>query len=193
MFLALHCWAWPAVIFWSLVPEHAVRHAFPAFPAWAGLAALVWLAWIEGRLRWHVPRLAPRSAFACLVLVWLVAKVIFVHEVVPARNAGRDPRAKGEAIAALVPPSATLFLCRLKDEGIMFYFGRHVHRVESPEQLPVSSQPLYCIWDQAEWRALEASPGNELILGLQDEQGAPIYLSRRAGNSITRQASILGN
>jgi hypothetical protein len=75
----------------------------------------------------------------------------------------------------------------------MFYFGRHVYRVESPLQLPVSSQPLYCIWDQAEWRLLEGFPGNELILRLQDEQGAPIYLSRRGGNSIDRQASIVGN
>src|SRR5262249_35931945 len=38
-----HCWIWPNVIFWSVIPEHAVRHSFPIFPGVAGLAAMVWI------------------------------------------------------------------------------------------------------------------------------------------------------
>jgi len=33
---ALHCWTWPNLLFWSIIPEHAPRHSFPLFPAIAG-------------------------------------------------------------------------------------------------------------------------------------------------------------
>src|SRR5262249_33687068 len=38
---ALHCWAWPNLFFWTVIPGHAVRYCLPLFPAIAGLAALV--------------------------------------------------------------------------------------------------------------------------------------------------------
>jgi 4-amino-4-deoxy-L-arabinose transferase-like glycosyltransferase len=121
---ALHCWAWPNLLFWSVIPEHAQRHSFPLFPAFAGLAALVWLAWLTGRLCWPAIRVRPAPVLVGLLVLWLVAKVVFVEGLVPARNHGRAPRAKGEQLAALVPAGRTLYVFRLKDEGIMFYYGR---------------------------------------------------------------------
>ncbi len=194
---ALHCWTWPNLVFWSVIPEHATRHSFPLFPGVTGLAALVWIAWIrsgrfslrgatggseEARRRW-----TPRRVLVGLVACWLVAKVVFVHEVVPRRNPTRQPQAKGEQLAALVPPSQPLYLFRLKDEGVMFYFNRShpargpqpaVLRLPDPDHLPLTGTPLYCILDEAEWRAGLPGVATDVLLSLTDEQGAPIVLVR---------------
>jgi hypothetical protein len=191
---ALHCWAWPNLFFWSIIPEHALRHSFPLFPALSGLAAMVWLAWLEGRLTWSVPRVRPRWLLVGLLVAWLAAKVAFVEGVVPARNVGRAPRAKGEELASLVPAGETLYVFRLKDEGIMFYYGRRhpvpgsgpsVVRLHDREDLPSLSEPMYCILDESEWRqwtgaAAAAGRRPEALLHLADEQGDPIVLVRVA-------------
>jgi 4-amino-4-deoxy-L-arabinose transferase-like glycosyltransferase len=189
---ALHCWTWPNLLFWSVIPEHAMRHSFPLFPGISGLAAMVWLAWLTGRLRWPVPRVRAGPVFVGMVAAWLVAKVIFIEAWVPRRNTGRAPRAKGEEIAAIVPADQTLYVFQLKDEGIMFYYGRQrpatrpgppVVRLPRPEDLPSHSEPVYCILDKDEAEQWKAA---EVLLRLEDEQGAPIALVRMApaGRSI---------
>ena len=210
---ALHCWLWPNLVFWSLVPQHAVRQSFPLYPAIAGLAAMVWLAWLTQRLAWPLrevvgalrvpfiplhkrtahgvcllqpPTRGLKTVLVGVLAIWLVVKVCFVHVVVPERERGREPRQKGEQIAALVPPDRTLYLFRLKDEGIMFYYGRPAQRLSSPAQLPSSHRPEYCIFDEAEWRALQAYGAFEKILELRDEQGAPIVLAIRNHESRFR-------
>src|SRR5262249_21744553 len=162
----MHCWTWPNVFFWSIIPEHAPRHSFPLFPGIAGLAAFVWVAWLTGKMPWpltaskvvdadrqsrssagvftkrwrRVTGMAlrfgakPGSVLLGMLTLWLVAKVAFVEVVVPARLHNREPRAKGERLAALVPPDKTLYLSKLKDEGIMFYYRRNVRRLDSFEQ-----------------------------------------------------------
>lgn len=172
----LHCWIWPNLLFWSVVPEHAIRQAFPLLPGIAGLAAMVWLAWWTGRLEWPWPRVPPIKALVAALCCWLVVKLLFVHVVIPARNQGREPRVKGAQLAAHVPIRATLYVFRLKDEGIMFYFGRSARRLSGPEQLPCSAEPLYCILEEAEWRTWTRPA--ESVLSLNDEQGAPLRLVR---------------
>jgi 4-amino-4-deoxy-L-arabinose transferase-like glycosyltransferase len=178
---ALHCWVWPNVIVWSLMTEHAPRQSFPLFPAVAGLAALVWLAWLDGKLAWRLRRLSPAKALVALLVVWLAAKAVFVHAWVPHRNANRQPRAKGELLASLVPAGRTLYLFRLKDEGIMFYYGRQVVRLASPADLPSPGEPVYCILEQSEWEQWGASRPAEAVQRLRDEQGARIVLVRVGG------------
>jgi hypothetical protein len=111
-----------------------------------------------------------------LVVLWLIVKLAFVHAVVPERNRNRVPRAKAGAVAALVPEGKTLYLFRLKDEGIMFYYGRAVRRFASPAQLPSSGEPLYCILDKSEWEQFAGRV--DVLLHLEDEQGDPIVLVR---------------
>jgi 4-amino-4-deoxy-L-arabinose transferase-like glycosyltransferase len=188
---ALHCWAWPNLLFWSIIPEHAQRHSFPLFPAFSGLAALVWVAWLTGRLRWPGVRVRPAPLLLGLLGLWLVAKVMFVEVLVPARNHERAPRAKGEELAALVPAGQPLYVFHLKDEGIMFYYGRRhplggadppVQRLSGPEKLPSPGEPVYCILEEPEWRrwraAVRPSGTAEALLYLTDEQGGPIVLVR---------------
>jgi 4-amino-4-deoxy-L-arabinose transferase-like glycosyltransferase len=176
----LHCWVWPNLLFWSIIPEHAPRHSFPLYPGIAGLAALVWLAWLRGLLPWRL-RLRPKQVLVGAVAVWLAVKLAFVHVLIPHRNVDREPRGKGQLLASLVPVGKILYLFHLKDEGIMFYFGREVRRLPSFEHLPSSGVPVYCILDAVEWERCRTSRRVTLVQQLRDEQGDPIVLVRLAG------------
>jgi 4-amino-4-deoxy-L-arabinose transferase-like glycosyltransferase len=187
---ALHCWTWPSLCFWTLIPEHAIRHSFPLFPGIAGLSAFVWLGWIRGEAigsgffgeRWlYFPWCRPiwkppALPFTLLLALWLLIKLAFVHLVIPARNVNREPRAKGQLLARLVPEGQVLYLFRLKDEGIMFYYQRPVRRLPDPTCLPSTLKPLYCILDRSEWRGWKPNRPAEALQELTDEQGAPIVL-----------------
>jgi 4-amino-4-deoxy-L-arabinose transferase-like glycosyltransferase len=54
----MHCWLWPNVVVFTMLPDHGTRHSFPLFPAITILAGLVWGMALERRLpevlaRWH--------------------------------------------------------------------------------------------------------------------------------------------
>jgi hypothetical protein len=200
----MHCWTWPNLLFWSVIPEHAARHSFPLCPGIAGLAALAWIAWLRGKFTivdWGLPLWSGVSAgvkaavethkakiLVGLVVCWLLVKLAFVNWMIPQRNPGRKPRATGEQIAAAVPPGQPLYLFRLKDEGILFYFGRKrlggtdgppARRLSGPEHLLSHREPMYCILDDNEWRQWQGPRRAEVILdNLVDEQKAPIWLVR---------------
>jgi hypothetical protein len=174
----LHCWTWPNLLFWSVVPGHHLRHALPLQPGLAGLAALVWIAWLDGRLRWSMPVLRPRAVFLSLIALWLAAKLVFVTLIVPARDAHRAPRAIGQQIANVVPPGCTLYLFRLKDEGILFYYGRPARRLPAPCYVPASEHADYCLLVESEWQQATLAQCVDILIPLQDEQGRPIVLAR---------------
>jgi 4-amino-4-deoxy-L-arabinose transferase-like glycosyltransferase len=202
---ALHCWVWPNLFFWSIIPEHASRHSAPLFPGIAGLAAMVWIALLSGKLQiigWALSSRPTcgvmgletstrptgnrwRFGLMSIVACWLVVKLVFIHVVIPQRNPARAPKAKGEQLAALVPPGKTLYLFHLKDEGIMFYYSRQrspdappVLRLHKPAELPSSDGPVYCILEKPEWDEWSEPRRAEALLHLEDEQKAPIVLVR---------------
>jgi hypothetical protein len=168
---------------------------------------MVWLAWLTGRLRWPLPRVAPVRVFVGLLAAWLVVKVGFVHAWVPIRDgnangvlrafgmpgkAARDPHVKGEQIAALVPADQPLYLFRLKDEGVMFYYARcHpdgaadrvVRRLHRTEDLPSTAELVYCILSEDEWLAWDRRRPAEVLSRLTDQQDAPIVLIAVRGTS----------
>jgi exodeoxyribonuclease VII large subunit len=201
----LHCWAWPSLLFWTLTPGHAIRNSLPLYPALAGFAALWFVSRARSDLIDHfargervtsVPRCSvspgdARPSLAILLAVagcWLVVKIVFIHAVVPARLAGRDARAKGEHIAAHVPANAVLYLFQVKDEGVMFYYGRDVRRLRSLEQLPSTTKPLYCILNGAEWRAWQQPV--DWSLEMTDAQGDPLILVRLPATGERRVANL---
>jgi hypothetical protein len=198
---ALHCWAWPSLLFWSVIPEHALRHSFPLCPGVAGLAALVWIAWLTGRLRWPLRRVKPASLLLGMIAAWLVVKAAVVVLWVPERDGqthylpafiraprgARDPLGKGRQIAALVPPGEPLYLFRLKDEGIMFYYSRShpaseadrvVRRLGGAEALRSRTEPVYCMVTAEEWRRWDPRRAGEVLLRLPDQQGDGVLLLR---------------
>jgi 4-amino-4-deoxy-L-arabinose transferase-like glycosyltransferase len=172
----LHCWTWPNLVFWSIVPGHHLRHALPLQPGLAGLAALVWIAWIEGRLRWPLPRLRPASGFLALLTLWLAIKIAFVTLIAPARDGLRAPSLKGQLLAATVPPERMLYLFQLKDEGILFYYGRPARRLPAPAFLPAQERSAYCLLTESEYRQWSGPRPAEVLLRLSDEQQHPIVL-----------------
>ncbi len=167
----LHCWTWPNLLFWTVVPGHHLRHSLPLQPGLAGLAAMVWIAWLDGRLRWPLPAVRPGRVFLALLVLWLAVKLVFVQGIAPNRNPGREPRSRGEQIAALVPPGETLYLFRVKDEGILFYYGRPARRLSGPACLPASGATVYCLLVESEYRQWACPRCAEVLLRLCDEQG----------------------
>ena len=174
----LHCWAWPHVLFWSLPKEHTPRHSFPLFVGIAVLAALVWLAWYRGQLAWRWPVVRPVRLLTAALVLWLGAKIAFVEVVMPHRNAARQPRAKGSLLAALVPVDEILYLFRLKDEGILFYYGRPALRLHEPSQLPTGDGGVYCILTLPEWENWRCERRADEVRRFADEQGDPVVLVR---------------
>jgi 4-amino-4-deoxy-L-arabinose transferase-like glycosyltransferase len=170
----MHCWLWPNLLFWTVIPEHATRHSFPMIPAISGLSAFVICGWMA-RPGWRFP--LPATILACTLVFWVGTKLVFVHAVSAARIEHREARVKGEAIASLVPSDQVLYLFRLKDEGILFYYRRPALRMTDPGQLPDGL--AYCILNASEWENWRAAFGMELVRGLEDEQGDPIYLVRK--------------
>ena len=231
---ALHCWAWPNLLLWTLLPDHATRHSFPLFPGISGLAALAWAAHLDARgsdrgAAWFAGSAAlalalfalgapiaavaglallpsdawglvlvlavlalgvaawglrgfwnrqPAVVLVSIILTWVVVKLAFVHCYVPLRNHGRQPREKAAVLAEHVPPHQTLYVFLLKDEGIMFYYGRPVVRLRGWNELPRDAGQVWCILQQQEYEALPQHRQWTLrhSVALRDEQGDPIVL-----------------
>lgn len=173
----LHCWAWPNLLFWSLPAQHNVRYVLPICPAITLLGVLA-LAHFLTPLVVSRPTLA-RTALIVGLALWLTVKVVFVEWIVPNRTTGRNARQTGEEISRLVPEGEILYLCRLKDEGVLFYYGRPARR-----QLPIDPAPgtaVYAVLLDAEWDD-QLYHGRPVHLAeLRDQQGAPIHLVRLHG------------
>jgi hypothetical protein len=159
-----------------VVPGHRPRHLLPAQPALAGLAAFVWIAWLTGRLRWPMPRIQPRRLLVGLLAAWLAVKLVHVGAILPARQAHRRPRQGGEALARLVPGGETLYLFRIKDEGLLFYYGRPARRLHENEALPASGG--YCLLTAPEWEHWRGTRPAAVQAELSGGQGAPLVLVR---------------
>jgi hypothetical protein len=106
-------------------------------------------------------------------------KIVFVEAVVHDRTANRNARDTGEKIARLVPAGEILYLCRLKDEGVLFYYGRPARRFD-PFAIP-SGTALYALLLDAEWDGHLFRGRPEYIAELRDQQQAPIHLVRIHG------------
>jgi 4-amino-4-deoxy-L-arabinose transferase-like glycosyltransferase len=173
----LHCWTWPNLLFWSLVPNHATRHTLPLVPGLIGLGTFVVIAWFEGRCRWPFRAVSPRVALLALVLIWLGIKLFFVQVVIPERMRGRHPDSNGRLLAETIPPGETLYLFRVKDESLLFYYGRPVRRLAEPLLLPNKPELVYCIVTETEWSQWTGGDA-AIVQRLSDSQGETVLLIR---------------
>jgi 4-amino-4-deoxy-L-arabinose transferase-like glycosyltransferase len=191
----LHCWTWPNLLFWTLVPNHNVRYVLPISAGLMGLGVMGMLSlW-----RPHPPTPSPQrgggeapdfspspcggggwgvgSLLPLFLLCWLVAKVAFVQVVIPGRTAGRNAEGTAAELRGHVPAGEPLYVLKLKDEGVTFYYGRPVVRLKDPASLPPGGCALLI---RPEWQARAAFGPLEVLCCMNDQQGDPIYLVRKA-------------
>jgi hypothetical protein len=112
------------------------------------------------------------AGFLC---VWVVVRVVFVEVVIPSRTAKRDPMPAATALRERVPSDQPLYLFRLKDEGVMFYYGRPAVRLNNPGELP---RGAYAVLIRQEWDDRDAFGHLQLVDWLLDQQGDPLILVR---------------
>ncbi len=252
----LHCWTWPNLLFWTLVPNHNVRYALPMSAGLMGLGVMGLIARLKrpsrlevkgeerqpnpltpfpkkeggtkpsavlspsplgggvgegsqpqptppsplpkgkGEKETHSPtsvayRLALRTVLPlpfreggrggrfllAFLLCWIVAKIVFVEVVIPQRTAGRNAEATGAALREYVPVGEPLFVLKLKDEGVMFYYARPASRLADVRTLPPGA---FAILIRQEWEDRAAFGHLELVSCMNDQQGDPIYLVRNS-------------
>jgi hypothetical protein len=61
----------------------------------------------------------------------------------------------------------------LKDEGVMFYFGRKVRKLHSPHELPHGA---YAVLIRKEWDDCSRYGDVQLVRWMYDQQGDPLIL-----------------
>jgi 4-amino-4-deoxy-L-arabinose transferase-like glycosyltransferase len=148
-------WVWLLVnlAFWTVVPGHRPRHILPAQPAVALLAAVGWWVWYRQQ------EALGRQTLVALAVVWLTVKLGFVG----AMHQRREMGAIAEELRQSIPVDETLGLVNLKDEGLLFLYGRAASRGERAYTLMPLTQPS----------------AGEVVLRLHDSQGEPLKLVHR--------------
>jgi 4-amino-4-deoxy-L-arabinose transferase-like glycosyltransferase len=182
----LHCWTWPNLLFWTLVPNHNVRYVLPISAGLMGLGVMGILGLVNrdrkgaGETDTRSLTVAVRLLFVFL-LCWLVVKVVFVEVIIPNRTAGRNAEATAAELRAHISTDQPLYVFKLKDEGITFYYARPVLRLNDPKSLP---QGAFAVLIRQEWEAGAAFGHLKLICCMNDQQGDPIYLVQKVGHSL---------
>jgi hypothetical protein len=104
-----------------------------------------------------------------------VAKVAFVQFVIPARTAKRNPEPIAAELREHVPAGEPLYLFRLKDEGVLFYFARPAVRLGHPRELPPGA---FAVLIRREWEDRASFGHLVLVHWMRDQQGDPLVLVR---------------
>ena len=167
----LHCWTWPNLLFWTLVPNHNVRYALPMSAGLMGLGVMGLVGWWQA----NPARKGGVRLLVAFLLCWLVAKVAFVEIAIPRRSAGRNAEATAAELRDRVPAGESLYVFKLKDEGVTFYYARPAVRAHDPHALPSGA---FAVLIRQEWEDRIAFGRFELIYCMHDQQGDPIYLVR---------------
>jgi 4-amino-4-deoxy-L-arabinose transferase-like glycosyltransferase len=159
-----HFWVWPNLLFWTLPGQHAVRYALPIAP---GLIVLG----IMGLL--SLPKLRRPLVIAAIVVIWLGVKIAYVEMVLPKRTERSGVKETATALAKLVPEGNILYLCHIKDEGILFYYGRPARRFDAAHK---PADPFYAVLLEQEFKERESFGSVETVAWLHDQQGAAFAL-----------------
>jgi hypothetical protein len=112
-----------------------------------------------------------------------------VEIVIPRRIAGRNAEATAAQLRELVPPGEPLYLFKLKDEGVMFYYGRPAFKLHDPHELPAGA---FATLIPQEWDARTDYGDVQLVRWMYDQQGDPLILVQNnplpVGERVVRAA-----
>jgi hypothetical protein len=120
-------------------------------------------------------RAPPPAAIWAFLACWLVAKVVFVEYVIPERTTKRNPEPIAVELRCHVPPGEPLYLFRLKDEGVMFYYARPAYRLAHPRELPPGA---FALLIRQEWEDRAGFGHLKVVHCTRDQQGDPLILVR---------------
>jgi hypothetical protein len=109
------------------------------------------------------------------LLCWFVVKIAFVAIVIPNRTAGRRAGVTAAELRLRVPEGQPLYVFRLKDEGVTFYYGRPVVKRSDPRALPRGAFALLIRQEREDGAAFGHL---ELVCCMCDQQGDSVYLVR---------------
>jgi hypothetical protein len=187
---SLWCWAVFGTLMMSIFPDHNIRQSFSLVPAWTLLGALTLVQMISQRYGSMVSRSTgkpwhPLRWLIGIALVWCLVKVIYVEIIIPARFAKRpDLATQAKLMQDFVPAKSILYLSKVKDECLMFNYGREVRRISDWNHLPAEGI-CWCVFTEAERAAFPLPVDQELRL--LDAQAEPLVLCRCRQSS---QASL---
>ncbi len=165
----LHCWTWPNLLFWTLVPNHNVRYTLPMSAGLMGLGVMGLLSVLHTRLQWQ-------RGVRGFLLFWVVVKLAFVHVVIPQRTVHRNPEPIARVLHEQIPAGEPLYLFRLKDEGVLFYYARPAVRLSHPDELPPGA---FAVLIRQEWEDRAAFGQLELVYWMHDQQGDPLIVVKK--------------
>lgn len=112
------------------------------------------------------------------MLVWSVIKIIHVEVLIPARFRERpNLEAQATIMQQFVPAGVTLYLARVKDECLLFNYGRGVQRLRAWSLLPADGV-IYCAMTEEERKDFSATSTSKIVheMKLQDAQGDVLVL-----------------
>ncbi len=198
---SLLCWALAGTLMMTIFPDHNTRQSFALVPAWTLLGVLTWQRWVLSTTEVLASR---RKRCVGLVLcgtaIWLIVKVVYVELAIPARFRERPALAQqADAMHQFIPDGTTLYLRQVKDECLMFNYGRRVQRLASWDQLESLSwasapSDYYCILTPHERQAWQPARIGRIVReqSLLDAQGDPLVLVQVRAASIPYQDAKSG-
>jgi 4-amino-4-deoxy-L-arabinose transferase-like glycosyltransferase len=168
---SLWCWAVCGTVMMSIFPDHNIRQSFSLVPAWTLLGVLALLRFLPS-----VSPITQKRLLISALVVWCLIKVIYVEVIIPARFVHRPQLAsQAKIMQTFVPASATLYLSRVKDECLMFNYGRAVQRIASWDHLPTSGD-CWCVLTESEYAHFPLKIEQEQVI--LDAQGEKLVLCR---------------
>ncbi len=168
---SLWCWAVLGTVMMTIFPDHNIRQSFSLVPAWTLLGVLALLRFLPS-----VSLISQKRWLISALLVWCLVKVVYVEAIIPARFAHRpDLASQAKIMQTFVPLEATLYLSRVKDECLMFNYGRAVRRLSSWDQLPTAGA-CWCVLTESEYALFPLKIEQEQVI--LDAQGEKLVLCR---------------
>ncbi|MBL8823592.1 MAG: glycosyltransferase family 39 protein [Planctomycetia bacterium] len=176
---SLWCWALAGTLMMTFFPDHNIRQSFSLVPAWTllGVLALCRLFQAAALPSWMQQK--PLRALMLALAVWCVIKIVHVEVLIPARFAKR-PSLDEQAfkLQQAIPITATLYISKLKDECLMFHYGREVIRLREWDGII----PTYCLLTAAECASWPTELASQIKheTPLLNAQCEPIFLVQLA-------------
>jgi 4-amino-4-deoxy-L-arabinose transferase-like glycosyltransferase len=134
----LIAWAGMGTLMMTLFPDHNTRQSFSLVPAWTllGVLSLRWLN--SAQMPLPLPGVvSARRMLPSFLLLWALVKIGYVEVLIPARFRARPSLLEQAGILQeAIPASAFLYLKEVKDECLLFTYGRKVQRIGNWKQLP---------------------------------------------------------